>query len=86
MDGILAGADEARGCDGAVDVHEVGVERMRQVVGEPEAQKLAVERHQTVDRSDALHVEHDMAEAERPGAKAEIERPGTKRSDVVSAP
>src|SRR5262249_34258605 len=52
-----------------IDVQEARLERMRVVVGEAEAEDVAVERHHPIDLVDALDVEHDVAEPERPGAE-----------------
>ena len=53
-----------------IEVKKAGNEGMRIVIGQPEAERIAVERHQPVDRLRRIDVEHDMTEAERAGAKA----------------
>mgnify|MGYP003693810657 CR=1 FL=1 len=50
MHGGLAGLDEGEAVVARIDVQEARLERMRVVVGEPEAEELAVER-QHADRS-----------------------------------
>ena len=43
---------------------------MRIIIGQPEAERIAIERHQPVDRLRRVDIEHDVAEAQRAGAKA----------------
>src|ERR1700692_2180449 len=50
-----------------VDVKEVGAERLFDVVAEPEAEHVDIERHHRVD---VLDRQHGMADAERTGTEA----------------
>src|SRR5262249_19549562 len=52
-----------------IDVQKARLEWMRVIVGEPEAEELAVERHHALDLLDALDVEHNVPEAQWPGAE-----------------
>ena len=61
-----------------IDVEEVGDERVQNVVAEPEAEHVLVERHR---RLDLRHVEHAMADPEWTGAEA---GDGTSRLERIA--
>ena len=67
MRGVAAGLDERDRMVARIGVEEIGVERPRHVVGEPEAEHVAIERDHVVD---AFDVQHRVAHAERAGAEA----------------
>src|SRR6478672_939848 len=70
MHGRLAGLDEGETVMARIDVQKPRLERMRVIVGEPEAQQFAIERHHLIDGLDAIDVEDDMPETERSGPES----------------
>ena len=87
MDRVLAGLDESKAVMPWIEMKEARDEGMRVIIGQPEAERIAIERHEPVDRLRSVDIEHDVAEAQRTGAKArKIERPGLNGSVAVSAP
>src|SRR5258708_13350856 len=76
MGGVLPGLDEGEAMVPLVDVHEIAAERAQPIIAEPEAEQLAVERHDPID---AVHVQHHMAHAERAGAETRNVAPGPDR-------
>ena len=79
MHGVLAGLDEGEAVMARIEMQEAGDERMIVIIGEPEAEHVAIERHQLVDGLARIDVEHDMAEAERAGAEAGDRAAGPER-------
>ncbi len=65
--GAAAGLDEGDRVVARIGVEEIGVERPQHVIGEAEAQHVAIERHRVVD---VLYMQHHVAHAERTGAEA----------------
>src|SRR2546423_12119106 len=66
MHAALAGLDHRKAVVPRIDMEEVGPERFCDVVAEPEAQQIDIERHHRID---VLHRQHGMPEAERAGAE-----------------
>ena len=76
MRGVASGLDEGHGVVARIGVEEIGVERPQHVVGEPEAEHVAIERHRVID---VVHVQHDVTHAERSGAEAGDRAAGLER-------
>src|ERR1700736_471693 len=66
MHAVLAGLDQGQAVVPRVDVEEIGAKRLFDVVTEPEAKHVDIERHHGRDVFDR---QHRVAEAERAGAK-----------------
>ena len=49
MHGVLAGLDEGEAVVARIEVQEARDERMVVIIGQPEAERVAIERHQLVD-------------------------------------
>ena len=79
MHGVLAGLDEGEAVVARIEVQEPRDERMIVIIGQPEAERAAIERHQLVDGFRGVDIEHDMAQAERSGAKTRDRASGPER-------
>src|SRR5258708_37287911 len=79
MHAVLAGLDQSEAVMPRVDVKEVGAKRLLDVVAEPEAEHVDIERHHRVEVFDR---QHGVAEAERTGAETGNRTAGTKRRVV----
>src|SRR5580704_7190153 len=66
MHAVFAGLDQSQAVMARVDMKEVGAKRPFDVVAEPEAEQVDIERHHCVD---VLDREHGMADTERAGAE-----------------
>jgi hypothetical protein len=60
-------------------VEEAGNERFGIIVREPKAEGLAIKGHQALERFRFIDIEHDVAKAERTGAKAGDAAPRLER-------
>ena len=67
MHRVLAGGGEGDAVVAGIHMEEIELVRPQEIVAQPEAEDVAVERHHLLD---PLDVENDVAEAERPGAEA----------------
>src|SRR5258705_3663361 len=75
MHAVPAGLDQRQAVMPRVDMKEIGAKRLFDVVGEPEAQHVDIERHYGVD---VLDRQYGMPEPERTGAETRDRSPRHK--------
>ncbi len=74
--GVATGFYEGDRVVTGIGVKEISLERTQHIIGQPEPEHVAIERNSVVD---VVHVQHRVAHAERPGAKAGNRAPGLER-------
>src|SRR5579883_961957 len=79
MNRILAGLDEGKTVMARIDMEEARHKRMRVIVGQSKTERIAVKCHETIYGLRRIDIEHDMAKAERAGAKARNRAAGLER-------
>src|ERR1700733_1690244 len=70
MHGVLAALHEGKRVMPWIEMEEIGGERMRIIIRQPETEPVAIERHHPVDGFRRVDVENDVAEPQWPCAEA----------------